>query len=140
MNFLLDTNVVSEWTKPRPDAGVAQWLATVDEDRVYLSVVTLAELRFGVERMPAGVRRDRLDRWLSEELPGRFEQRIVVVTSELGDLWGKLMARGHSVGRPIGAMDALIAATAVAHELTLVTRNIADFEAMDIPLVNPWTA
>lgn len=138
MNFLLDTNIVSEWTKPRPDAGVVRWLAKVDEDRVFLSVVTLAELRFGVERMPTGARRDRLDRWLSDELPRRFEHRIAVVTAELADLWGRLLARGQSVGRPISSMDALIAATAVQQELTLVTRNVSDFEALDIPLVNPW--
>ena len=138
MNFLLDTNVVSEWTKPRPDPGVIEWLAETDEDRVYLSVVTLAEIRFGIDRMAVGVRRDRLNEWLRGELPGRFEQRIVTVTSQLADAWGKVLAHGYAVGRPVSAMDALIAATAVHHEFTLVTRNVSDFETFDIPVINPW--
>ena len=75
MSFLLDTNVVSEWTKSRPDAGVVAWLAELDEDRAFISVVTLAELRHGVERMPAGARRSRLDEWLATQLPLRFEAR-----------------------------------------------------------------
>ena len=138
MNYLLDTNVVSEWTKPRPDAGVVEWLATVDEDRVFISVVTLAELRFGVERMDKGARRNHLDSWLTDELPRRFEERIIVVTPDLADVWGRMMARGQSVGRPVGSRDALIAATAGQQQFTLVTRNVSDFEALDIPLLNPW--
>ena len=138
MNFLLDTNVVSEWTKLRPNPGVIEWLAEIDEDRVYLSVVTLAEIRFGIDRMAAGVRRDRLNEWLRVELPGRFEQRIVTVTSQLADGWGQALAHGYAVGRPVSAMNALIAATAVHHEFTLVTRNVSDFETFDIPVINPW--
>ncbi len=139
MNFLLDTNVVSEWTKPTPDLGVVQWLAQVDEDRVFISVVTLAEIRYGVDRMPVGARRDRLNKWITDELPIRFEHRIAAVTPELADVWGRLLARGHAVGRPVSAMDALVAATAVHHELLLVTRNVSDFKALDVPLVNPWS-
>ena len=139
MSFLLDTNVVSEWTKPRPDAGVVQWLAEADEDRVFLSVVTVAEVRYGIERMPMGARRERLNSWLTVELPRRFEGRILLVTPEVADGWGKVMAQGRAVGRPISAMDALIAATASQHELSLVTRNVSDFEAFDIPVVNPWS-
>ncbi len=75
MSFLLDTTVVSEWMKPLPDASVIRWLAEVDEDRVYLSVTTLADLRYGTERLPAGARRSRLETWLREELPLRFEAR-----------------------------------------------------------------
>lgn len=138
MNFLLDTNVVSEWAKPLPDVGVVKWLDEVDEDRVFLSVVTLAELRFGVERMPHGARRDRLARWVADELPRRFEHRITIVTAELADLWGRLLARGYAMGRPVSSMDALIAATAVHHEFTLVTRNVSDFEPLDVPHLNPW--
>lgn len=138
MNYLLDTNVISEWTKPRPDAGVVEWLATVDEDRLFISVVTLAELRFGVERMDKGARRNRLDSWLIDELPERFEDRVVFVTPDLADVWGRMMARGQSIGRPVGSRDALIAATAEQLQFTLVTRNVSDFEALDIPLLHPW--
>src|SRR5215210_1866149 len=79
VNYLLDTNVVSEWTKPRPDPGVTDWLADADEDRVYLSVVTLAELRHGVERLADGARKARLDRWLTDELLLRFEGRVLAI-------------------------------------------------------------
>lgn len=138
MNFLLDTNVVSEWTKPRPDAGVVTWLSEIDEDSVFLSVVTFAELRHGIERLSAGKRRKQLDEWLRGELPLRFEQRILQVDGAVADEWGRLVARHDSLGRPIHAMDALIAATAQVHALTLVTRNASDFEASVKSVVNPW--
>ena len=138
MSFLLDTNVVSEWVKPRPDAGVAAWLAEVDEDRVFVSVITLAELRYGIERMPAGNRRRRLDEWLRNELPLRFEGRILAIDSATADAWGKIVARGEALG-PISVTDAFIAATAEVHGLTLVTRNARDFEPTLKSIVNPWT-
>ena len=139
MNFLLDTNVVSEWAKPRPDTGVVAWLAEADEDRVFISVITLAELRHGIERLPGGARRDRLDTWLSQQVPARFEARVLSVDAETADRWGRVMARGDADGRPVGAMDAFIAATAERHNLTLVTRNVSDFDALGVRLFNPWS-
>jgi hypothetical protein len=139
VNFLLDTNVVSEWTKPRPDAGVVTWLARADEDRVFISVITLAELRHGIERLPPGARYDRLDVWLVEQVPARFEARVLPIDAATANVWGRVMARGQAGGRPVGAMDAFIAATAEQHDLTLVTRNVADFDALGIRLVNPWS-
>jgi predicted nucleic acid-binding protein len=139
VNFLLNTNVVSEWTKRRPDSGVVAWLADVDEDRVFISVVTLAELRYGLERMPSGARRNRLDAWVTEELPARFEARVAPVDAEIADTWGRVMTRGKNGGRPAGAMDAFIAATAERHHLTLVTRDVSDFDSLGIRLINPWT-
>jgi len=139
VNFLLDTNVVSEWTKPRPDTGVVTWLAEADEDRVFISVVTLAELRHGIERLPAGARRDRLDAWLTEQVPARFEARVLPVDAETANFWGRVMARGQAGGRPVGSMDAFIAATAERHDLTLITRNVSDFDALGIRLINPWS-
>jgi len=138
MNFLLDTNVVSEWTKPRPDPGVVDWLANVDEDTVYLSVVTLAELRHGIERLSPGKRRTQLDEWLRADLPLRFEQRILPVDAAVADRWGRVVARSESKGRPMHAMDALIAATSEVYSLTLVTRNSTDFSAVAKSIVNPW--
>lgn len=138
--YLLDTNVVSEWVKPRPDPGVVAWLAEIDEDRAFLSVVTLAELRRGIERMPAGRRRGRLDEWLSDELPLRFEGRVLPVDGPVADAWGKVVARSEAVGRPIGAMDAFIAATAEVHGLALVTRDESDFTSAVKTIVNPWSA
>ena len=139
MNFLLDTNVVSEWAKTRPDTGVVAWLAEADEDRVFISVITLAELRHGIERLPAGARRDRLDTWLSEQVPARFEARVLSVDAETADRWGRVMARGDACGRPVGTMDAFMAATAERYNLTLITRNVSDFDALGIRLFNPWS-
>lgn len=138
MSFLLDTNVVSEWVKSRPDRGVVAWLAAVDEDQVFISVVALAELRYGIERMTAGSRRNRLARWLQDDLPPRFDGRILSIDHIVADVWGKVVARSEAAGRPIGAMDAFIAATAEAHGLILVTRNVSDFEATIKAIINPW--
>lgn len=138
MTFLLDTNVVSEWVKQRPNAGVVRWLAEIDEDRVFLTVITLAELRHGVDRLPDGTRRRGLDAWLRHDLPQRFEGRILSVEPRIADRWGEVMARRQAAGRPIGVMDAFIAATAIVHELTLVTRNTADFKSTVEQIVNPW--
>jgi len=139
MSFLLDTNVVSEWMKPRPNPGVVAWLADVDEDRVFLSVITLTELRYGIERMPPGHRRKRLDGWLEQELPLRFEDRILAIDAAVADACGKLVARSETLGRRLEAMDAFLAATAEVHRLTLVTRNTSDFQAMVKGVLNPWT-
>jgi toxin FitB len=139
MNFLLDTNVVSEWLKAQPNQGVIDWLAHADEDQVFLSVVTITEMRYGVERMAAGKRRKRLDQWLSEELPIRFEGRILPVDSIIADACGKLMARSESLGHPIEARDAFIAATAEVYALTLVTRNVSDFQPTLKTILTPWS-
>lgn len=138
MSYLLDTNVVSEWVKPRPDTNVIAWLASANEDEVFLSVCTLAELRFGVAWMPKGKRRDRLDAWLRVDLPARFEQRIVPVDSAIADRWGELHARARKSGRSIDVMDGVIAATAEVHAMTVVTRDTADFVAAGASIFNPW--
>lgn len=138
MSFLLDTNVVSEWVKPRPDEGVVGWLAEVDEDRVFLSVVTFAELRHGIERLANGARRRGLDRWLTDELPLRFEGRVVPIDAAIADAWGRLVAHRESSGRPIGMADGFIAATVQVRGFTLVTRNVSDFEQTLPTVVNPW--
>lgn len=138
MTFLLDTNVISEWAKPRPDPGVVAWLADADEDRLYVSVVTVAELRYGIQRLDNGRRRCRLDEWLRHDLPNRFEDRILPVDAAVAGEWGRVVAQCEARGRPIGALDALIAATARLHGLALVTRNEADFSASLEDVVNPW--
>ena len=138
MNFLLDTNVVSEWVKPRPNSGVIEWLASADEDRLFLSVATLAELRYGIERLPAGRKSVQLQEWLETELRSRFEGRVVVIDEAVAALWGKLLAKSDAAGRPIGAMDGFLAATAAAHQMTLVTRNEMDFAGAGIKTFNPW--
>jgi predicted nucleic acid-binding protein len=138
MSFLLDTNAVSEWVKPRPNPGLIRWLESVDEDRIFISVVSLAELRYGVERLAAGIRRRRLEQWLQHELPLRFETRILPVDTQVAEAWGRTVARNEAAGRPIGAMDAFLSATAETYHLTLVTRNVSDFHLLKTAL-NPWT-
>jgi toxin FitB len=138
LNYLLDTNVVSEWTKLRPDEGVINWLAETDEDRIFLSVITLAELRHGAQRLPAGARRVRLEQWLSHDLTQRFDARVLPVNEGIADTWGRLMAAAQGVGRQAGTMDALIAATASHHSMTLVTRNVTDFMVLGVLVANPW--
>jgi hypothetical protein len=139
MNFLLDTNVISEPMKARPNAGVLAWLGEVDEDCVFLSVVTITELRYGIERLATGKPRDRLDDWLRKDLGLRFEGRILPVDLGIADACGRLVARSESLGRPIEPRDAFIAATAEVHGLTLVTRNASDFEPTLKAIVTPWT-
>ncbi len=139
MNFLLDTNVVSESMKPRPNQGVITWLENVNEDGVYISVVTLTELRYGIERLAPGTRRRRLDDWLQRELLLRFEGRIVPIDAIVADACGRLVARSEAAGRPIEPRDAFIAATAEVHEMTLVTRNASDFQPTIRSILSPWT-
>ena len=138
MNFLLDTNAVSEWVKPRPNPGLIGWMESADEDRVFLSVISLAELRYGIERMAAGARRTRLEQWLQDELPLRFEGRILAVDPNVAAAWGRTVARCEALGRPVSAMDAFLSATAEIHRLALVTRNVSDFPTLKT-VVNPWS-
>jgi toxin FitB len=139
VSFLLDTNVVSEWVKPLPNQGVIAWMADVDEDRVFVSVVTLAEIRYGIERMPSGSRRKRLAEWLEQELPLRFEGRIMGIDATIADVCGKVVAQGEDRGKRMEVMDAFLAATAEVHQLTIVTRNTSDFETVTANILNPWT-
>ena len=139
MSFLLDTNVVSEWVKPRPEPRVVAWLAEVDEDRVFISVVTLGELRHGIERLPTSRRRQRLDEWLRNELPQRFEGRVLPIDAAVADAWGTIVAQHERTGRSISTIDAFMAATAQVHDLTLVTRNASDFRSSMKTVFDPWT-
>jgi toxin FitB len=137
VSFLLDTNTVSEWVKPRPNPGLIRWMESADEDTVFVSVVTFAELRYGIERLAAGKRRKRLEDWLSHEVQLRFEGRILAVDARVADLWGRTVARCEAIGRPISSMGAFLSAIAEVHALTLVTRNVSDFSLLK-SVVNPW--
>jgi predicted nucleic acid-binding protein len=140
VSFLLDTNVVSEWVKPRPNPGVVTWLAGAEEDQTFLSAVTLAELHYGAERIPDGRRRKQLEGWLRNDVPERFAGRILPIDERVAEAWGTLMARREAAGRPLGVVDGFIAATATVHGLTLVTRNTTDFAPSLRGLLNPWDA
>ncbi|MSP01402.1 MAG: type II toxin-antitoxin system VapC family toxin [Acetobacteraceae bacterium] len=140
MNYLLDTNVVSEWARPHPDPAVATFLASMAEDGMFLSVVTLAELSQGVDRLPMGRRRSALDEWLENDLLHRFEGRILGIDPDVAAAWGRIMARTERRGRTPGVMDVWIAAIAETRGLTLVTRDVGDFAPLLEHMVNPWDA
>jgi toxin FitB len=138
VKFLLDTNTVSEWVKPRPDPGIVQWFDEVDEDRTFLSVITLGELRRGVDRLPSGRRRDRLERWLTGDLLDRFTDRVLPVDAPVADEWGRLLARAETAGKAIAGIDGLLAATAKVHKLQVVTRNVRHFRLAGVAVICPW--
>lgn len=140
MSYLLDTNVVSEWTNPAPDPAVVRWLDDVDEDRAYLSVITFGELRDGVDRLDPGRKRDRLDSWLRTELIDRFERRLLGVDVAVAHEWGAVRAVAGRSGRTLPVADALIAATAVVYSLAIVTRNVKDFAGLGPEVIDPANA
>jgi len=137
VSYLLDTNVVSELARARPAEAVVAWFADVPDEALYLSVLTLGELRRGVEALPGGAKRERLRRWLEADLPGWFGDRLLPVDAAVADRWGRLNA---SARQTLPAVDGLLAATALQHDCRMVTRNVADFEIPGLDVVNPWNA
>lgn len=135
MSYLLDTNVLSELRRKNPDPGVLTWFAERPADRLYLSVLTLGELRKGVEGVTDLKRRQTLIDWLETELPRFFTGRILPVDAPVADRWGRLVA---AAGTPLPAIASLLAATAVEHDLVLVTRNVRDFSRLPVQVFNPW--
>jgi predicted nucleic acid-binding protein len=140
MTYLLDTNVVSEWIRPQPNPNLVAWLDEVDEDRLHVSVATFAEIRHGIELMAPGRRRQALMHWLDEELADRFADRILPIDRTVAGSWGVVMARASASGASMATMDGFLAATAAAHNLTLVTRDAADFRVAGVAIFNPWEA
>lgn len=125
--------------KPRPNPGWMGWVDAAATESLYLSVVSIAEIRYGIERLAPGVKRDRLDAWLSLDLPRRFDRRLLGIDEAVADAWGRIVAGRAAAGRVLASADAYLAATAAVHELTLVTRNVADFEGSVADMVNPWS-
>jgi len=138
VRLLLATNILSEVTKPRPEGRVLEWLDGLDEDRTFISVVSIAEIRRGVALMDDGRKRDALVEWLARDLPQRFERRVIPVDERVALAWGDLMGDAKRSGRGMSSMDGLIAATAITHDLALATRNTKDFEGFGIELIDPW--
>ena len=136
--FLLDTNIPSELIRTHPDPHVGNWVYAQDEQSLYLSVVSLGELRRGIVILPAGKRRGELEQWLDNDLVPRFGGRILPVTQSVGDRWGILDGECQLKGTPLGTADGMIAATALEHDLTVVTRNVKDFAGLGVVLLNPW--
>jgi predicted nucleic acid-binding protein len=140
LKFLLDTNVLSEARRLEPNRGVLRWLDKIDEDRAFIIVVSLAEIRRGVALMENGRGRIALAGWLSRDLPDRFAGRVLPVDEQTAFAWGELMAEAKRRGSGLASMDGLLAATALAHDLTLATRNIGDFRNLGIKLYDPWSS
>jgi predicted nucleic acid-binding protein len=137
MSYLLDTNVISEHTRPRPNANVVAWLRTLPVEEQFLSALSIGEIRNGIERLDDNEgQRERLRLWLKRDLHDLFGDRLLAITARVADRWGRLRAE---MGRSVPTVDSLLAATALHHDLRLVTRNERDF--LDYPglvIVNPW--
>lgn len=136
--FLLDTNVLSELIKAEPDRNVVRWIGETEEPVLFLSVLTLGEIRSGIERLNPGLRRGRLESWLAVDLRLRFQERILAISDAITERWGALSATGAKKGSPLPLIDGLLAATALHHDLMLVTRNDTDVRATGVPTLNPW--
>jgi len=136
--FLLDTNVISELIKPLPEANVTTWIERIDESLLYLSVLTLGEIRRGIAVLPQSRRRAILEAWLDKELRARFEDRILAIDLEVADRWGLLTAAARTNGIVLPVIDGLLAATALEHNLTLVTRDTGQIPSMGVAVFNPW--
>jgi len=139
VSFLLDTCFVSELTKPRRDEGVIRWLDEQDETGLFLSAVTLGELEKGLARHRDGRRRQRLREFIEVEVVERFKERTLATDEPVWRRWGAVCGAAERAGRPLPVLDALIAAVAQVHGLTVVTRNVPDFERCEVPVFNPWT-
>ena len=138
MTFMLDTCVISELVKPRPDENVVRWIDSVDERRLFLSVLTLGELEKGITKLQASQRKDDLREWLQHDLTARFEGRILPVDFAVAVAWGTLQSEAERSGKKLPVIDSLLAATAEIHQLTIATRNVADFERCSDAIFNPW--
>lgn len=136
--FLLDTNCISELISRRPEPSVVKWLEAVDEGLLYLSVLTLGEIRKGIALLAPGKRRTRLETWLEVELLSRFSDRILTIDLMVADRWAVLAAEAKRRGKPLAIIDGLIAATALEYNLTVVSRNTGDFANTPAPVLNPW--
>ncbi len=136
--FLLDTNCISEVVRISPEPRVMAWMDAADESLLYLSVLTLGEIRKGLAALPQGRRRTRLETWLDVELRARFWGKILSVDLQVADRWGWLSGTAKRAGKALSVIDGVLASTALHHNLTLVSRNITDFAHLQVPLLNPW--
>jgi len=136
--FLLDTNCISELVRPTPEPRVLEWIEAADETLLYLSVLTMGEIRKGLAGLVQGKRRTLLETWLEVELQARFAGRIVPIDAAIANRWGQLAADAKRIGKPLSIIDGLLAATALHHDLTVVSRNTSDFTNTHVQVLNPW--
>jgi len=138
VKFLLDTCLISELVRKAPNAAVLKWLDARDEQSLFLSVLTLGELQKGISRLSTGPRKDDLQAWIEHDLIERFAGRILDLDLKMALIWGKLLGEAELKGGKLPVMDSLIAATAIAHGLVVVTRNVKDIERCRAKVFNPW--
>jgi predicted nucleic acid-binding protein len=138
--FLLDTNVISELRNKNPEPQVMEWMEAADEGLLHLSVLTLGEIRKGAALLLQDRRRTQLETWLEVDLQARFAGRIVPIDSAIADRWGLIAAEAKRKGMTLPVIDGLLAATALHHNLTIVSRNVKDFVNTQVPVLNPWEA
>jgi len=136
MSYLLDTNVVSETIRRNPNKAVMSWLDQIPGEALFISVLTLGEIRKGIEALSDSRRREKLRLWLDHELPRWFDERVLPVDLAVADRWGRLLAE---IGRSVPTIDSLLAATALHHDLRLVTHNVRDFDYPGLEVINPWS-
>ena len=136
--YLLDTNIPSEFSRDRPDPRVVKWLKTQPATRLFLSVVTIGEIRRGLTVLPQGRRRSELETWFQTDLLMWFRNRILPVTHAIADRWGVLDGQSQLRGMPLNTADGMIAATAMEHDLKVLTRNVKDFARLGVDIFNPW--
>lgn len=136
--FLLDTNIISELVKSKPEANVTAWIEDTDESLLYLSVLTFGVIRRGIAALPQSRRRATLEAWLNKDLRTRFDGRILKIDLEVADRWGQLTAAARKSGIVLPVIDGLLAATSLKHNLTLVTRDTGQIPSMGVAVFNPW--
>ena len=137
--WLLDTNVLSELRRPKPEPRVLNFISAQPLDLLYVSSVTFAEIRFGIELLDDPSRRAALNDWLAHQVRPMFEQRVLAITEDVMFKWRLLVEQGRKIRHTFSQPDLIIAATALQHGLTLVTRDISDYERARVPVFNPWT-
>jgi predicted nucleic acid-binding protein len=138
MNYLLDTCVLSEFTRRQPAPRVVDWLNSIDEEKLFISVITIGEIQHGIERLPDSHRKTELLVWMNTGLLPRFAGRMVSIDAPTMFLWGSLVARLEGAGKPVGVMDTLILASALQNNLIIATRNVTDFLPGGVQVINPW--
>lgn len=138
MKFLLDTCVISEIIRPNPASQVIEWIKNEDESTFFISVLTFGELHKGIEKLVESKRKNELHDWVENDLKERFMNRILDIDLQVALLWGRIQGLAERTGRPMPAVDSLLAATGIAHHLTVVTRNTADMKESGAALLNPW--
>jgi tRNA(fMet)-specific endonuclease VapC len=138
MKYILDTNIVSELISKQPNQRVVDWLKGVDIKNLFLSVITIGEIRKGIEKLPESLRKNNIQDWFENELLIRFDQRILPLDLSVILLWGELVGQSEKKGRKLPPLDSLIAATTKHYNYTLVTRNQKDFDEIEIVVYNPF--